>query len=171
MKLFHGTNLSIDKIDLSKCRPHKDFGLGFYTTELEDQAIKMARRVARIYGGKPIVNVYEFDEAVLQSDEYSVKIFDAHPNEEWAKFVMNNRSLSFDNYADLCCNLDGKYDIVYGPIANDDMAVLFRQYENQMISFEMLVSGMTYKKLTNQCSFHTEKACELLVKTGENYYE
>ena len=115
--------------------------------------------------------MYEFDEAVLQSNEYSVRIFDAHPGEEWAKFVMNNRSLSFEDFADLNCNLDGKYDIVYGPIANDDMAVLFRQYENQMISFEMLVSGMTYKTLTNQCSFHTAKACELLIKTGENCYE
>ena len=171
MKLFHGTNLSIDKIDLSKCRPHKDFGLGFYTTELEEQAIKMAKRVARIYGGKPVVNVFEFDEVVLQSNEYSVRIFDAHPGEEWARFVMNNRSISFEDFADLNCNLDGKYDIVYGPIANDDMAVLFRQYENQMISFEMLVSGMTYKTLTNQCSFHTAKACELLIKTGENCYE
>lgn len=171
MKLFHGTNLSIDKIDLSKCRPHKDFGLGFYTTELEDQAIKMARRVARIYGGEPIVNVYDFDETILQSDEYSVKVFDANPDEKWARFVMNNRSISFNDFTDINNNLDAKYDIVYGPIANDDMAVLFRQYENKMISFEMLVSGMTYKRLTNQCSFHTARACELLVKTGEDRYE
>lgn len=171
MKVFHGTNISIDKIDLSKCRPHKDFGQGFYTTELEDQAIKMAKRVAKLYGGKPIVNIYEFDEKVLHSNKYRIKLFDAYPNEEWARFVMNNRSLSFNDFADLSCNTDCKYDIVYGPIANDDMAVLFRQYENRMITFEMLVSGMTYKKMTNQCSFHTEKACELLNKVGEIFYE
>lgn len=85
--------------------------------------------------------------------------------------LFHGTNLSFKDFNDLNSNLDGKYDIVYGPIANDDMAVLFRQYENQMISFEMLVSGMTYKKLTNQCSFHTEKVCKLLIKTGEICYE
>lgn len=32
MKLYHGTNLDIKDIDLSKCRPYKDFGQGFYLT-------------------------------------------------------------------------------------------------------------------------------------------
>lgn len=32
MILYHGTNCSIDKIDLNKCRPYKDFGKGFYLT-------------------------------------------------------------------------------------------------------------------------------------------
>ena len=50
MKLYHGTNLDIEKIDLLKCRPYKDFGTGFYLTEIEEQAAKMAKRVSRIYG-------------------------------------------------------------------------------------------------------------------------
>ena len=29
MILYHGTNISIDIIDLDKCRPFKDFGKGF----------------------------------------------------------------------------------------------------------------------------------------------
>lgn len=66
MKLFHGSNLDINEIDLSKCRPYKDFGKGFYLTELEDQAVKMAKRVARLYGGDPIVNVHSFDEKTLK---------------------------------------------------------------------------------------------------------
>ena len=61
MILYHGTNCSIDKIDLDKCRPYKDFGKGFYLTTIREQAEKMAHRVARIYGGEPTVNVYEFD--------------------------------------------------------------------------------------------------------------
>lgn len=54
MILFHGSNIEINRIDLSKCRPYKDFGRGFYLTELQDQAMRMAKRVARIYGGEPI---------------------------------------------------------------------------------------------------------------------
>ena len=63
-------------------------------------------------------------------------------------------------------NFDCKYDIVIGPIADDAMALLFRQYENGTISFENMLSGMIYKKTTNQYSFHTEKAINLLKKVG-----
>ena len=36
------------------CRPYKDFGQGFYLTVLREQAEKMAKRVATIYGGDAI---------------------------------------------------------------------------------------------------------------------
>ena len=166
MKLFHGSNLDINDIDLSKCRPYKDFGKGFYLTELEDQAVKMAKRVARLYGGDPIVNVYAFDENTLSSSNLKTRDFGRTASEEWARFVMNNRSRRFNNTASLECNLDNKYDIVTGPIANDDVAVLFRQYQNEIIDFETLIKGMTYKELTSQYSFHTPKAIALLEKVG-----
>ena len=51
-----------EEIDLSKGRPNKDFGRGFYVTTIKEQAEKMARRVARIYGGEPYVTVFEIDE-------------------------------------------------------------------------------------------------------------
>ena len=41
MKLYHGSNLAIDEIDLSKCKPYKDFGQGFYLTEIKEQAEQM----------------------------------------------------------------------------------------------------------------------------------
>lgn len=34
MKLYHGTNVEFDRILLSKCRPNKDFGRGFYLTDI-----------------------------------------------------------------------------------------------------------------------------------------
>ena len=48
MKLYHGTNTEIKSIDLSKCKPFKDFGKGFYLTEIELQAVQMARRTAQV---------------------------------------------------------------------------------------------------------------------------
>lgn len=33
MKLYHGSNILIDKIDLSKSKPNKDFGRGFYLSD------------------------------------------------------------------------------------------------------------------------------------------
>ncbi len=56
-----------------------------------------------------------------------------------------------------------------GPIANDDLALLFRQFADGLLSIETLVNEMKYKKLTNQYSFHTEKAISLLKKVGVDY--
>lgn len=38
MKLFHGSNIIIEDIDLSKSKPFKDFGTGFYLSDIESQA-------------------------------------------------------------------------------------------------------------------------------------
>lgn len=53
-----------------------------------------------------------------------------------------------------------------GPVADDNMALLFRQYENEIIDFETLLKGMIYKKTSSQYSFHTEKGIRLLRKVG-----
>lgn len=166
MTLYHGTNLDIQSIDLTLCRPYKDFGKGFYTTELLKQAQKMANRVARIYGGTPVVNVYEVPDGLLRNTELNIMDFGNVPSKDWALFVMNNRNKDFTDYEKANCNLDCKYDIVSGPIADDDMTMLFRQYQNGMISLDMLLKGMTYKKTTSQYSFHTEKAVKFLKKVG-----
>ena len=170
MILFHGSNVEIEKIDLSRCRPYKDFGKGFYLTEIPEQAEKMARRVTRLYGGKPCVTYFEFDTAALNDDRLSVRVFD-RPSKEWAFFVVNNRNKSFMAFEDPECNLDCKYDIVTGPIANDDLALLFRQFSRKLINTEELIRGMEYKQLTNQYSFHTERAICFLAKAGVSYYE
>lgn len=169
MILYHGTNLDIQSIDLALCRPYKDFGRGFYTTEILEQAQKMAKRVARIYGGEPIVNVYEIIDDFINSSELNMMNFGSVPSEKWAVFVMNNRNKFFTDFESKDCNVDCKYDIVLGPIADDDMAVLFRQYQSNLISLETLINGMTFRETTNQCSFHTERAVKLLKKVGVHY--
>ncbi len=166
MILYHGTNLDIQSIDLALCRPYKDFGRGFYTTELSEQAQKMAGRVAKIYGGTPIVNVYEVPDDLLKIPELNIMNFGNIPSGNWALFVMNNRNKYFTDLGNMNCNFDCKYDIVSGPIADDDMTVLFRQYQNNMITLNMLINGMTYKETTTQYSFHTERAVKLLRKVG-----
>ena len=161
MRLYHGSNIAIDNINLAMCRPYKDFGQGFYLTDIEKQAEKMAIRVARIYGEKPIVNIYEIDD---DFKDLKIKNFGIQTTEEWARFVMNNRSRVFTDIKNVLCNKDNKYDIVIGPVADDNMALLFRQYENEIIDFETLVKGMIYKETSSQYSFHTEKSVKLLRK-------
>ena len=54
-----------------------------------------------------------------------------------------------------------------GPVANDDLALLFRQFSNGMITVDVLIREMEFKKLTDQYSFHTEEATALLRKVDE----
>jgi hypothetical protein len=170
MKLYHGSNIVIDSINLAMCRPYKDFGKGFYLTDIEEQAEKMAIRVSRIYGGSPIVNVFEIQDNFKEIPNINIKDFGLQTTEEWAKFVMNNRDRAFSDIENVLCNKDNKYDIVIGPVADDNMALLFRQYENEVIDFETLLKGMIYKKTSSQYSFHTEKSIKLLSrKVGKSY--
>ena len=164
MRLYHGSNIAIDNINLAMCRPYKDFGQGFYLTDIEEQAEKMAIRVARIYGEKPIVNIYEIEDNFKDLKNLKIKDFGIQTTEEWARFVMNNRSRAFTDMKNVLCNKDNKYDIVIGPVADDNMALLFRQYENEIIDFKTLVKGMIYKETSSQYSFHTENSVKLLRK-------
>lgn len=90
----------------------------------------MAARVARIYKGSPVLNVYELDDSFRSQLELNINFGD-ETSPKWGRFVRNNRSRSFFDFSRLECNHDNKYDIVIGPIADDDMAMLFRQYEKR----------------------------------------
>lgn len=164
MLLYHGSNTDIKNINLAMCRPYKDFGQGFYLSALKTQAEKMAMRVARIYGGVPFLNVYEIDDLFAQIKDLKVKDFGTETSEEWARFVRNNRNRRFSDFSDPECNFDFKYDVVIGPVADDDMALLFRQFENGMITFENMLRDLAYKETSNQYFFHTQKAISLLRK-------
>ena len=52
MILYHGSNVEIESIDLSRSSVGKDFGCGFYLTASREQAERMGRRKARLYGGE-----------------------------------------------------------------------------------------------------------------------
>ena len=67
MMLYHGTNVDFQQIDIRKSNPYKDFGQGFYLTDIFAQAENMAAKKARIFGGNPIVQKYQFDEAYLSA--------------------------------------------------------------------------------------------------------
>lgn len=152
MRLYHGSNTKIEQVDLAKCKPYKDFGQGFYLTEIKEQAEQMARRTATIYGGDPIVTEFEFDESAM--DVLSVKRFE-NPSEEWALFVMANRSRENTHPTH-------SFDIVVGPVADDTIATLFRNFDDGIIDLQMLVNGLRYKKISSQYFFHTESAIHYL---------
>ena len=52
MRLYHGSNIVIDSINLAMCRPYKDFGKGFYLTDI--------KRAGRKHGCKGIKDLWRF---------------------------------------------------------------------------------------------------------------
>ena len=91
MKLYHGTNIDFTEINFTKCKPNKDFGRGFYLTDIKQQALDMAiRRTKFSECGSPVVQEYEFDENLLNSKELKIKVFDG-VSTEWAQFILTNR--------------------------------------------------------------------------------
>ena len=153
MKLYHGTNVDFDVIDLTKSNKYKDFGQGFYLTDIRSQAEELAAKKSRLFGGYPVIQEYEFDESLLSGTELKVLKFDK-PSTEWAEFIFKNRNR--DN------NFTHDYDIVIGPIANDGVAYLLGRYEEGTLTIEELSDKLDYKKLNSQYFFGTDKSLKYL---------
>ena len=65
MILYHGSYLEVQTPDLVHSRENLDFGRGFYTTPLYEQAIKWYEGFKR-RGKRGIVSHYSFDESAYQ---------------------------------------------------------------------------------------------------------
>lgn len=105
MILYHGSYQEIKLPNIDFSRQNLDFGQGFYTTPIKQQAINWAKRFARL-GKSSILNSYEFDENLFK--EFKALEFYSY-NEHWFGFIIANRITKALN----------EYDIVIGGVAND----------------------------------------------------
>lgn len=143
MILYHGSYLEIPKPDLKHSRPNVDFGLGFYTTPLYEQAVKWCGKFKR-RGKDGIVSRYTLDDnapetlKVLQFDSYS---------EEWLDFILNCRSGKDES----------DYDIVIGGVANDKVFNTVELYFDGLIDKEEAISRLQYEKPNLQVCLRTER--------------
>ena len=154
MRLFHGTNVDFAEIDLTKSNRFKDFGQGFYLTDIRQQAEELSQKRATRDGGIPVVQEYEFDEALLAGSQLKVLRFD-EPTAEWADFIYKNRSRHKPIFRH-------DYDIVIGPIADDGVAYLLDRYEEGSYTIEELARELKYKRLNRQYFFGTSYSVSLL---------
>lgn len=91
MKLYHGSNMEIDKPDLSRSKPFKDFGQGFYLSPGYEQAHALAKqKTDQLQSGEPCVTIFELEDQIIKTSDLQIKIFDDYC-EEWAQFVLLNR--------------------------------------------------------------------------------
>ena len=155
-RLYYGSNIAIEQIDLSRSKRGKDFGQGFYLNANPDQAMEMATRTTRFLNeGVPTLSCFEFDIDEATKNELNIKIFPDY-SEEWAEFVVMNRK----NNSDIPAH---SYDIVIGPIADDTVGVQIRRSIMGYLSSSALVEELKFKgDHAVQYFFGTPKAVKLL---------
>ncbi len=155
MKLYHGSNIEIESIDLARGRRGKDFGKGFYANPDYMQAVEFCSNVVRREGsGIPTFTSYEFDESAL--DILNIRRFDGY-TQEWAEFILMNRNNISDKPAH-------NFDIVIGPIADDGVGTQIRRLSRGFITFDAFLEELKYSKVSIQYFFGTEKALKYLKK-------
>ena len=155
MYIYHGSNTTVEH-QLIPQNHFLDFGFGFYTTFNKAQACDFARKVAlRRRFGVATLNVYSVDEEQMKASCLLLR-FD-EPDSEWLEFVCANRTNSYTGQ---------KYDLIYGPVANDDVYATVAAYLNGTFPKEITLAALKVKKLFNQLVFASELALSFLKFEG-----
>ena len=89
-----------------------------------------------------------------------VKRFDTL-NEEWLKFIKTNRSKG---------GIQHDYDVVIGPVADDNTMETVQLYIANILTVQEAVERLRYNNVNNQVSFHTLKALQYLTLVRRNSY-
>ena len=144
MIVYHGSYQEIQTPDLLHSRKNVDFGCGFYTTPLYDQAVKWCEKFKN-KRKSGFVSRYSFDEKSQQ--ELKVLKFDSY-SEEWLDFILKCRA--------------GKdttdYDIVIGGVANDKVFNTVELYFDNLIDKVEAIRRLRYEKPNLQICFRTQKS-------------
>ena len=164
MIIYHGSNVTVEEPKILTPNRYLDFGAGFYTTTNYDQALNFAGKVTmRKKCGRSTVNIYELDESIFE--KVNVLTFES-ADEAWLDFVSENRS-GIDRTAG--------YDLICGPVANDDVYQTFILYSTGVYTKEQTIEALKIKKLYNQYVFTTDRALFFLtfkdVKYGKERFD
>lgn len=141
MEVYHGGYCSIENPEIKLGKYTKDFGDGFYCTELKEQAIRWARRY-----DTPVVSIYNF--------ELNPKLKVLHfreMTEEWLDFIVNCRN-----------EVAHDYDIVIGAMANDQVYNYISDYVSGVLTREQFWVLAKFKHPTHQINFCTSEALKCL---------
>lgn len=151
MLLYHGSNTVVEKPKLLPLARALDFGAGFYLTTSFEQAAKWAQTtVLRRSGGVPAVSVFDFDEEALAA--LKILRFPA-ADADWLRFVARNRTLRLD---------DSGYDVVAGPVANDNTMPVLNLFFSGTYTEEEALRRLLPQRLKDQYAMKTEAALAAL---------
>ena len=157
LMLFHGTNILFNVVDLEKSKNKRDFGKGFYTTTLELQSKSWAENMFIRYGGN---GIYVMTFKLKDISNLQIKEFNGL-DEEWLNMIKNNR---------LNGGIQHNYDVVIGPVADDNTMRTVALYVEGIYDEEMALKQLKFSKSNNQVSLHTSKALSRLEFIGRDDY-
>ena len=140
--IYHGSNVIVQKPKILINGHYKDFGYGFYCTILK----KQAKRWALTKRGESVVNSYAYAE----NSDLKICSFE-EMTEEWLEFVVNCRR-----------GKEHEFDIVDGPMADDQIWDYVEDYMAGNISKEAFWELVKFKYPTHQIVFCTEEALKTL---------
>ena len=150
MIIYHGSNVVVEQPKILLSERMLDFGAGFYTTENKEQAIRWTERVAERRENKDqIISVYELDIEKAERELNIIRF--TEPNGEWLDFVCDCRRGR---------DPAKPYDIVFGPVADDQVYSVVQFYKNGVYDKEYAIRRLKVDALYSQILFHTEKSLE-----------
>lgn len=144
--IYHGSNVEVAKPRILQNGFYKDFGYGFYCTNIE----KQAKRWAITRKGDSVVNKYKY----VPDSEMKVLSFEVM-SDEWLNFVANCRK-----------GIEHEYDIVEGPMADDQIWNYVEGYISGKISRDVFWELVKFSYPTHQIVFCTEKSLKTLTFEG-----
>lgn len=139
---YQGDNKVLDEPKIYLDGSYKDFGYGFYCTNFE----KQAKRLALTKKNKHVVNLNSYTE----NKNLNCLIF-KEMSDEWLDFVVSSRQGERHDY-----------DIVEGPMADDTIWNYVDDFVRGLISRTAFWELVKFKYPTHQIVFCTEAALKCL---------
>lgn len=148
MKIYHGSDVVVKNPEILQSNRLLDFGVGFYTTSNKEQAVRWAQKVSlRNRTGEKFLSIYNFD---IEKAVKKLKIIKfEYADEKWLDFITINRRGKKHKE---------KYDIVIGPVADDNVYLTVKLFETGVLDKEEALKRLKIEKLFNQILFHTDKS-------------
>ena len=139
--VYHGSYIKADNPKILIGQFTKDFGNGFYCTILKEQARKWSLKYK-----SSVVNIYEYHEnRNLRIKEFTLM------TEEWLDFIIQSRN-----------GVKHDFDIVIGPMADDQIYNYITDLMNGVITREAFWELAKFKYPTHQIAFCTEESLNCL---------
>lgn len=177
--LYHGSYTAVTIIDLTKCRPGKDFGQGFYLTASKAQAESFVRLSVKnaINAGMISENRHHGFLTSFQWDRtVGLQVHDfPDADKEWLHYICSNRRTNlFSTIRKYYAN----FDIISGKIANDRTATTLQLYlsgaygtPGDETADSIAISLLLPNRLQKQYCFKTQKAIDSLTHIASIRHE
>jgi len=149
--LYHGSNVLVKNPRIIVSAKKLDFGAGFYLTSSYEQAKRWARlKTSRLKKGKAVVSVFEIADDRL----FTLKtITYPRADKAWLEMITLNRTNAV---------YDAGYDVIIGPVADDDTLETIRLYFRGMYDEEEALKRLLPQRLKDQYAFKTEASLMIL---------